>query len=319
MRVQPLTTIPANFGLFEAEIAAGLVRLYGEEAGRQYSANARSRFQATIAHPSVRAWAAREGTEVAGYLFTVERDNAAQVPFIHVLKPYVGRHVEAGLVRAALEHAWDKDVSHILCEVVAFCPLDLGPAMTPLGFDHISRELMIAPMDALLQQAGQSPADTREPTPYSPRHWDAIAQCLLDAYAGEPGSRLHIEVTDSRRALGFVERVALGSFGNVLSQYQLALWQKDRCEGAVLGCEVAPNTGFVLQVVTAPEARGKGIATRLLRALAASFAEQGLTQVALGVTRSNPARRLYEQLGFRHAQPVDAYIWWRPGHDPLRR
>ncbi len=318
MRIQPLTALPANFGLFVAEIAAGLVRLYGEEAGRQYSANAQSRFQATIVHPSVRAWAAWEETEVVGYLFTVERDNAVQIPFMHVLKPYVGRHVEADLLRAAVEHAWDNDVSHILCEVVAFCPLDLGAAMTPLGFDHISRELMIAPMDAL-QQAGQPQAGTPEPMPYSPTHWDAIAQCLLDAYAGEPGSRLHIEVTESRLALGFVERVVLGSFGNVLSQYQLALWQKDRCEGAVLGCEVAPKTGFVLQVVTAPEARGKGIATRLLRALAASFAEQGLTQVALGVTRSNPARRLYEKLGFRHVQPVDAYIWWRPGHDPLWR
>ncbi len=50
-----------------------------------------------------------------------------------------------------------------------------------------------------------------------------------------------------------------------------------------------------------------------MREAADAFRRQGLDRTALGVTVDNPARRLYERLGFAPIKPIDAYAWWRPG------
>jgi GNAT superfamily N-acetyltransferase len=66
----------------------------------------------------------------------------------------------------------------------------------------------------------------------------------------------------------------------------------------------APAYGFV--AATVPEvtigvqatARGQGLGTRLLEALGALARDQGCRQLSPSVDRENPARRLYERLGF---------------------
>jgi len=47
-----------------------------------------------------------------------------------------------------------------------------------------------------------------------------------------------------------------------------------------------------------PEARGQGVGEKLMRALIAEAARRGLG-LCLSVRTENPARRLYERLGFR--------------------
>ncbi len=61
----------------------------------------------------------------------------------------------------------------------------------------------------------------------------------------------------------------------------------DRAEAAVV----------LVDVALLPEARGSGLGTRLLRALQAEAAEKGLP-LRLKVVLTNPARRLYQRLGF---------------------
>jgi ribosomal-protein-alanine N-acetyltransferase len=86
----------------------------------------------------------------------------------------------------------------------------------------------------------------------------------------------------------------------------------DSCAGVVLGCEIAPDYGFILQVAVRRERQGMGIGGRLIRGLAAQFRAHGMTHIALGVTLENPAVRLYRRLGFDVVKPVNAYVWWRP-------
>jgi GNAT superfamily N-acetyltransferase len=57
-----------------------------------------------------------------------------------------------------------------------------------------------------------------------------------------------------------------------------------------------------LAIGVAPAARGSGLGTALLARLLADAREQGTAAVSLSVRESNPARRLYERLGF---VPVD--------------
>jgi ribosomal protein S18 acetylase RimI-like enzyme len=77
----------------------------------------------------------------------------------------------------------------------------------------------------------------------------------------------------------------------------------------VLGAIIAPGTGFVLQVAVRREKQGHGLGTDLLRGLAAAFRDAGLRDVALGVTRGNPAEGLYARLGFEVLREVNAYVW----------
>jgi len=65
-----------------------------------------------------------------------------------------------------------------------------------------------------------------------------------------------------------------------------------------------PGYGFVdeatpeLSVALQAEFRGAGIGTRLLRALLDEARARGVAAVSLSVQDANPARRLYERLGF---------------------
>lgn len=72
-----------------------------------------------------------------------------------------------------------------------------------------------------------------------------------------------------------------------------------------------PGFGFVdedtpeLSIALIPEARGRGIGTTLLIALLDRAREDGHEQISLNAELTNPARRLYERLGFVKVEIVD--------------
>jgi GNAT superfamily N-acetyltransferase len=68
---------------------------------------------------------------------------------------------------------------------------------------------------------------------------------------------------------------------------------------------VAPDIPELTIGVAAP-ARGRGVGTALLRALLDTAHTQGYARMSLSVDRANPARALYERLGFRDAGVAEA-------------
>jgi ribosomal protein S18 acetylase RimI-like enzyme len=307
MDVRPLEKLPPNLDEFIGEAAQGINALYGRAAEAQYRHGAARSLRATLNHPSVSAYAVWNDTRALAYLLTLSREGAAQIPFIHVLAGFEGRGLEAKLFDVAVQALRAQDNRHILCEVVNFCPLDLEDVTRRHRFRHVPRTIMLASATTVLQ----TPRACSLPiAPLAPPAWQAAAQGLVDAYDGEPGHDLHIEVHDPQRALGFLSRVDAGYFGRTSPDYMLIAMDGSRCAGLALGSEAAPDTGFVLQVAVPPPYRNQGIAAALLQVLCATFAENGLSQVGLGVTSANPARRLYERLGFRTVRPIDAYVWW---------
>ena len=75
--------------------------------------------------------------------------------------------------------------------------------------------------------------------------------------------------------------------------------------------EDSPGFGFIdaetpeLGIALAPDARGRGIGTVLLTALVDLAREQGFGRLSLSVFIVNPARTLYERLGFVKAEDDD--------------
>ncbi|HNR30930.1 MAG TPA: GNAT family N-acetyltransferase [Candidatus Hydrogenedentes bacterium] len=325
MEVRRISSPPPNAAAFIAEIAAGIEALYGPLAAEHYRRTAPEGLCATLAHPTVYAVAAfNEWGEALGYLVAVQRAPAAHITFLNVLSGWDGQSIENRLVERAAGDFQRAGLDHIVCECVPFCRLDLSCTFSAFGFERIERVLMMASVqDTGSAPKARAPISSAVAGPSTPRVLTldaglrrAAAECLVEAYRDSRGRRLHMEVTDVDRAQVFVSRVAAGGFGHVHAEYGKAVFEGDQCVAVALGCETAPDVGFVLQVAVRPKWRRQGFGTLLLHELAASFRQTGLTRVALGVTRDNPARLLYERLGFTALRPVDAYVWWRPGREP---
>lgn len=65
--------------------------------------------------------------------------------------------------------------------------------------------------------------------------------------------------------------------------------------------------GFIYELYVFEEYRGKGIGKQLMIAGIEEFKNSGLKSVRLNVFASNPARKIYEQLGFEDLQTVMEY------------
>jgi len=304
--IRPLRDLPENVSEFVEEIAAGITALYGLEAGNVYRAIAPRVFQATLAHPQVQALAGCDGGSVAGILLAAFRGTFAEISFVHVLDVYRGQDIETGLIRDAVALLRGQGATGIVCDFAPMGHLDLQRAFSSLDFERIERQLMSAPLTApqLIDEAVP-------PTiAYDVEHWPEVAACIVDAYEHHPGRMLHNEVRNQENALDFVLRAAAGGYGAVSPGYQRAVFSRERCEGVLLGCQIAPQAGFLLQIAVRRRAQRQGLGTALIRDFARALRSSGLEQMVLGVTLSNPALRWYEHLGFQVLRRTEAYAWW---------
>ncbi|MCS3461069.1 GNAT family N-acetyltransferase [Aeromonas sp. BIGb0445] len=71
--------------------------------------------------------------------------------------------------------------------------------------------------------------------------------------------------------------------------------------------------GWLLSLAVLPQARGLGLAKAIIDSLEQALLAQGCLQVRLTVDPANPARRLYERLGYRELALEPAYFG--PGED----
>jgi ribosomal protein S18 acetylase RimI-like enzyme len=74
-----------------------------------------------------------------------------------------------------------------------------------------------------------------------------------------------------------------------------------------------PDSLHVLDIVLAPETRGKGLGTAILEALIDAASARSKT-VGIFVEKFNPALRLYQRLGFEPVADSEVYLEmeWRP-------
>jgi ribosomal protein S18 acetylase RimI-like enzyme len=311
-RLHRLETLPDNFPEFVGEIASGIGGLYGPRAAETYHQTARKRVQATIAHPAVDAIAVGEDAAqgVAGFLLSVMRGTVGQIAFIHVLQRYAGQGVEQRLIEEAVRTLRAGGAEGIVSECITFCPLDLEGTYESLGFRRIERVLMAAPLDT----PGLAPPPLAESFACDQAATPDLAAIIVKTYRDHPGRDIHPEVRSRESAGQYVASVLQGGFGRVRSGYVRAIRRERGPIAMVAGCEVAPGVGFVLQVAVIPAYQRKGLGTQLLQELATRLRQAGLRQLALGVTRSNPALQLYERLGFKPLRSIDVHVWWHPNH-----
>ena len=305
-----MTRLPDGFNAIAAEVAPGLAGLYGMEAGAAYLSNARRAMANQLENEDALVLGAYIGGELAGMLAGVQRGDLGEIAFIHVRSEFRGRGVDAALALEAVRAFRGGGSAGIVFECVAFCPLDLAAVLPPAGFELVPRELMWTEARPLAVGArGDSPV-----VALTEKDWPEASACIIDAYRGHPGRRLHYEVRDLPHTADFVSRVAAGRYGSVIGGGLLGVRGENGWDGVLAGCEVAPGVGFVLQLAVRRAMQGRGIGTALMRGAARRFSDAGMKRVALGVSVSDPAHTLYARLGFQAIRAVDAYIWWRPDY-----
>ena len=307
--IEAIRRPPPNFDAFIQEVSAGLESLYGPAAADDYRKKAPAAIVSSLTHPAVRAWVALGGGELEAraMLVSAQRDGIGHITFVHVLEPFVGQGLESELAETAVSELRACGVTGISAEPVALCRLELDGAFASLGFTKVERQLMAAPLNAKPLSA----ALLTESVSAEVRDYTRVGEIIVDAYRAHPGRDLHAEVRTLAGAEGFVRTAADGAYGQTRPGFIRIVRRMGKPVAAIVGCEAAPKIGFVLQVVVRPGEQGCGLGTQLILELAHCFREAGLERIALGVTNDNPARRLYERLGFRKILPVSAYVWWK--------
>ncbi len=142
----------------------------------------------------------------------------------------------------------------------------------------------------------------------------ALAQLDQRAYAGTVDALL--TGPEPRHHERILDELLHHRLGRFLDEASLALVEVDT--GALVGlamtAELSAHTAVLLDVGVDPMARGKGYGRFILRWTFRALRALGYEEIRLWVTDENlPARRLYEQLGFRTAGQATLYRW---GRDP---
>lgn len=308
MRIKPIDRPPANFPAYVEDIATGLSGLYGPAAGESYRRIAQKAVEATMRSDEVKTWCAVVDGEAAGLAMAMYAADSGRVPFIHVLPPHCGKGIEDRLVREAVKSLRGGGIERITSECIPFCDINLRPVFQALGFQVYPRQLMMAdtvllstPGESVMRSAVCSPMDMR-----------AAGEALSAAYAAHAERELHPEVQQPVSAEEFIRRALRGAFGRSRPEYVRVVRQGNHIAGMIVGCEVAPGVGFILQVAVRPDSQGRGLGGILIGDLASAFLKRGMKRSALGVTLMNRARNLYLRLGFEPLRDVDAFVWTGP-------
>jgi len=146
---------------------------------------------------------------------------------------------------------------------------------------------------------------------------EALADLDRRAFSGTLDELLIGHATsDYLRVLGSLLE---GSLGRFLDEASTALLYEDppRLVGAILSAEQSPRRAVFVDFMVDPAERGRGHGRFLFRWGLRALWALGYSSVRLWVTSANrPARRLYDEFGFRVRASASIYRWDRPGSEP---
>lgn len=141
------------------------------------------------------------------------------------------------------------------------------------------------------------------------------ARLIANAYTGHKDSHINEQYRTahgSHRFLHNIVRFPGCGYFDAESSRSLVTREKHELVGLLLCSRVREDVGHVTQICVAPEYRGGGLGTMLMRECAASLASRNFSKLTLTVTASNQnAVALYERLGFQATHRFDAMVWDR--------
>lgn len=140
---------------------------------------------------------------------------------------------------------------------------------------------------------------------------------LLRLYASTRAQELSLVPWPEAQKAMFVAMQFDAQARHFRTQYRGARWRVIEVDGAPVGrlyVDEGEDAILVVDIALLPEVRGRGLGRRVMEEVMRDAAA-GRKSVALHVDRQNPARRLYESLGFQ-IQADDGGIYLRMAWQP---
>ena len=133
---------------------------------------------------------------------------------------------------------------------------------------------------------------------------------LVDLYASTRESELALVPWDVTTKRAFVEHQFTAQDAHYRTHYPGATLDVIEVDGQPAGrlyVHRGPSDIRIMDIALAPAFRGRGIGTALLNDLIEEAADGG-RMLSIHVEQNNPARRLYERLGFEPAGEHGVYL-----------
>ena len=305
-----LREIPPEFPDFAHEQAEGIAAIHGAAAAEATLASMPPP-GAPLDRTGVWCLGLEKGSRITGMAAAVVIGDVAQIDYLHLCAGWREPRYVALLLEGLLRvlGAGPRAIIH---ESVQYAPLPLEEAFTGHGFTVTERLLMAAPVEQVTAGA----AAGVETEAFSGAHTAAAAALLARTYNG-PERRFHPHLFAEGTAQALLERHWEETSRLGLHHLTRVAFDADgSARGLHLAQRLFPNTGHLNQLAVAPECRNQGLGATLVQEGAAAMLEAGLETATLGVTPANPARRLYERIGFEDLCPFWTCVCWRNPPDP---
>ncbi|MBZ0277807.1 MAG: GNAT family N-acetyltransferase [Anaerolineae bacterium] len=151
---------------------------------------------------------------------------------------------------------------------------------------------------------------------WSDQHQPQVERVALEANPPDAIDSAAVPDAADQRLIDILRSLRVGRFPGIDRWCAASSLVALTPEGTVCGyiaTVVAQGIGFVADMSIHPAHRRKGVARLLLRESMAACQHSNMPVVGLAVTTRNPARQLYESMGFSVAFCGQVGVWWRDG------
>jgi ribosomal protein S18 acetylase RimI-like enzyme len=254
-----------------------------------------------------------KGSHVNGYSYYVCEEGKGLIGDLFVCKRERTLERENALLEAALGEMWrTPGVRRVEAQLMLLeSPLERAvPYRSWLR--TYPRVFMEAPMASVVKLPVRNTAGVAISSWTEARH-EETARLIATAYQEHIDSQINDQYRTpigARRFLtNIVQYPGCGNFFAPASFAATGVSDRGLC-GISLASLVAPDIGHITQVCVSNRHRETGLGYELMRRSLLALAAHGCRSVSLTVTTANePARRLYERMGFVKRRSFAAYVW----------
>jgi ribosomal protein S18 acetylase RimI-like enzyme len=302
-----------------------------------YRASAKLLMQYLDSH-MLPGYAALEAGQVTGFAFCVYEETKAVIGDVFALDGLPAASVAAsspqpGSARQAPTPALEVEETLLrhLFELLQNSPqvdriesqLLLHPSGThasvfqEAGFQVFRRLFLVQSLHGLWNQPRVNLPGSLELRPWRDEDMASASMLINEAYRDHPDGVINDQYRSTQGSLRFLHNIVryagCGTFSPLVS-FVIVHRASRELAALVLGSRVSNESGHITQLCVHPDYRRRGMARLLLSLAAFQFMRQGITEISLTVTESNPqAIDLYRAEGYTCPHIFDAAVWKRRG------
>ena len=264
---------------------------------------------------TLRGRALLDDTRAVAYCYFLVDVGRTIVGSIFASRAHRGRGLEETLADAVIVQArGERSCARLECQTLFCTEPAVNARFAASGFASRARHYMTLDLRREFP-AGEVrlPAGFRS-RPVRPSDLHAVAEIVYRSHVGSLDAALNLTYATPAACRGFVDTLVLRAGCGRFDVEASRIVEGPRGPaGALLASRLSRTNGHICQVSVVPEGQGQGLGRALMLTALRAFDRQGLSTATLSVTAGNePARTLYDLLGFRLHREFAAHAWARP-------